>query len=355
MRIGIVAPPWVPVPPVAYGGTEAVIDNLAHGLVAEGVDVRLFTVGTSTCPVPSDHLFDDPVAPMNTALPEAAHVLAAYDALDDVDLIHDHTVLGPLVAGRRGATRVPVVTTLHHLLTPPALRVAAEAARHASIVAISRSQARSAVGVPVTAVIHHGIDLDVHRFGPGDGGHLMYIGRMAPEKGVHRAVRVARAAGRRLVLATKIRTPEERAYYEDEVRPLLLPDAEPPREMGPDQRARLLGGAVALVNPIRWREPFGLVMAEALACGTPVVTFPEGAAPEIVDDGRTGFLCDDEDAMVAALDRIGSLDRRACRAAAEQRFSVARMARDHVRLYRALLDTPRHGTRPARELLPRGA
>ncbi|GAA4790945.1 glycosyltransferase family 4 protein [Actinomycetospora chlora] len=357
MRIGIIAPPWVPVPPVRYGGTEAVVDDLARGLHATGVDVRLFTVGTSTCPVPRAHLFDEPVAPMNASLPEAAHVLAAHDELDDVDLVHDHTLLGPLVAGRRGATHVPVVTTLHHLLTPPALRVAAEAARHASLVAISRSQARSARGVPITAVIPHGVDLDAYRPADGVGDHVVFVGRMAPEKGAHRAVRVARAAGRRLVLATKIRTNEERAYYEEVVRPLLPPDAEPPQEMDRARRVEVLGSAAALINPIRWREPFGLVMAEALACGTPVLAFPEGAAPEIVDHGRTGFLCADEEEMVAALDRLDTLDRRACRAAAERRFSSERMVDDHVALYRALLEAPRTGTagaRSARALL-RGA
>ena len=141
MRIGLIAPPWLPVPPPGYGGTEVVIDNLARGLQALGHDVRLFTVGDSTCPVPLEFLYPAGITPMDADIPEAAHVLAAYDALADVDIIHDHTVLGPLVAGRRGIRQPPVVTTNHGLFTPQTRRIFAEVARHAWIVAISHSQA----------------------------------------------------------------------------------------------------------------------------------------------------------------------------------------------------------------------
>lgn len=338
MRIGIIAPPWVTVPPGGYGGTESVIDNLARGLSARGVDVRLFTVGTSTCPVPRHYLYDDAIRPMNTSVSEAAHVLAGYDALDDVDLIHDHTVLGPLLASRLGATRVPVVTTVHGAFDERMRRIAAESARHAAVVAISRSHARAAVGVPISAVLPHGVDLDAHHAGSGAGEHLMFVGRMSPDKGVHRAVRVARAAGRRLVIASRLREPEEHEYYETCVRPLLGPEDEGPIEMAVGPRLRLLADAAALVNPIRWPEPFGLVMAESLACATPVLAFPEGAAPEIVDHGVTGFLCRDEADMVARCGQLDSLDRGTCRATAESRFSVGRMARDHEELYRRILD-----------------
>ncbi|HEX2810185.1 MAG TPA: glycosyltransferase family 4 protein [Kineosporiaceae bacterium] len=338
MLIGLIAPPWLPVPPPTYGGTEVVVDNLARGLVALGHDVRLFTVGESTCPVPRDSLFAAGVEPIGASVPEAAHVLAAYEWLSDVDVIHDHTILGPLLATRSRTLHPPVVVTNHGPFTGICRPLFAEIARHAAVVAISHAQARTAGGIPVTAVIHHGIDLNVYRPGPGKGGYLVFIGRMSPDKGVHHAVRIARRAGLPLVLVTKMREPAEREYYEREVRPLLPPEAALPVELPLDQRLDLLRNAYALLNPIEWAEPFGLVMAEALACGTPVLAFSRGAATEIVEHGRTGFLCPDEDAMVAALPRVGHLDRCTCRAAAEERFSLLRMARDYEHVYRAILD-----------------
>ena len=167
MRIGLIAPPWIPVPPPAYGGTEEVIDNLARGLTALGHDVRLFTVGESTCPVPRQWLYRSPAERMGASAPEAAHVLAAYQALaGDVDIIHDHTDLGPVLAGQHGMARQPVVTTIHGQVAGNRCRLA-QAARHASIVAISHAHARSFGPIPVAAVIHHGIDLDIHKAGPG--------------------------------------------------------------------------------------------------------------------------------------------------------------------------------------------
>jgi glycosyltransferase involved in cell wall biosynthesis len=337
MRIGLIAPPWVPVPPPAYGGTELVIDNLARGLQELGHDVRLFTVGDSTCPVPKEYLYRQPVAPIGLTVAESAHVLAAYEALADVDLIHDHTFLGPLVAGVAGIRRPPVVTTNHGPFTDETRPIWSQIAQHASIVCISRSQARSSGGIPVSTVIHHGIDLDVHQAGPGGGDYLMFIGRMSADKGVHHAVRIAREAGLPLVLATKMREPDELEYFERAVRPLLDHDAELPTEMPLRRRLSLLRGATALLNPITWREPFGLVMAEALASATPVLAFPNGAAPEIVDSGRTGYLCRDVAEMIDAVRRVGKIDRDDCRASAERRFSLQRMARDHERFYRSVL------------------
>jgi glycosyltransferase involved in cell wall biosynthesis len=338
MRIGLIAPPWVPVPPPAYGGTELVIDNLARGLRELGHDVRLFTVGESTCPVPKEFLYREPAAPIGLAVAETAHVLAAYEALADVDLIHDHTLLGPLVAGLSGLKRPPVVTTNHGPFTEDTRPLWSKVTRHASLICISHSQARASGGVPVAAVIHHGIDLDVHQPGPGGGDYLMFIGRMSADKGVHHAVRIAKQAGRKLVMATKMREAAEIAYFNSQVRPLLDADDETPAELPLRRRLSLLRGADALLNPITWREPFGLVMAEALASATPVLAFPNGAAPEIVDPGRTGYLCRDEDEMVAALRRLGDIDRDQCRNAAERRFSLQRMARDHERFYRRVLD-----------------
>lgn len=338
MRIGLIAPPWAPVPPGGYGGTEQVVNDLALGLSRLGHEVRLFSVGESTCVVPRNWYYQTAVAQIGTTVPESAHVLAAYNDLRDVDVIHDHTFLGPLVAG--GLPDLPpIVATNHGSFTAEARLVYQEAAKNAALVAISRSQRDSAPDVPITAVIPHGIDLQAHAFGDGDGGYLVFVGRMSPDKGVHIAVRVARRSGCRLLVVSKMREPEEHDYFEREVRPLLAGNVELLHELAAPERIKVLRSATALLNPICWPEPFGLVMAEALACGTPVLAFPNGAAPEIVDDGKTGFLCSDESDMVDALTRVGSLFRRDCRAAAEQRFDLMRMAADHESLYLSLLAT----------------
>ena len=245
-----------------------------------------------------------------------------------------------MLAGRRGITRQPVVTTIHGRVTVGNRCRLAQVARHASIVAVSRADARSFGGILVAAVIHHRIDLDACKPGPGTGGYLLFVGRMSPDKGVHHAVRVARRAGWPLVITAKIREPAERAYFEEQVRPLLGPDddmlAEPPLAI----RVDLMRHAAALINPITWPEPFGLVMAEALATATSALVFPNGAAPEIIDHGRSGYLCRGEGEMTAAVARVRQISRWQCRAAAERRFSLARMAADYDRLYRAILEHP---------------
>ncbi len=287
---------------------------------------------------------------------ELAHALAGYEALAGVDVIHDHTLAGPLL-GTAHAGGVPVVVTHHGPFTPDMRRIFVDAARHASVVAISHDQADTAGEVPVRAVIHHGIDTTAYAPGPGDGGYLLFLGRMCADKGVHHAVRVAHRAGRPLVIASKMRERAEREYFRRSVQPLLGPTDELIFEAGLPERVELLGHAQALLNPICWPEPFGLVMAEALACGTPVLAFPNGAAPEIVDHGYTGYLCSDEDAMLAALYGIPALDRAACRAAAEDRFSLTRMARDHEHLYHRLIATvrERRTVRPIDGVRPRVA
>ena len=268
MRVGLIAPPWVAVPPPAYGGTEVVIDNLARGLHERGHDVRLFTVGESTCPVPRDYLYPKAVGTADGSVEEAAHVLAAYDEIgdiNDIDLIHDHTVLGPLLAAPLAPRHPPIVTTFHGEFTAANRRIFARIATGARIVAISHAQAAAAPEVPIAAVIHHGIDLDVYQQGDGAGGYLLFLGRMSPTKGVHLAVRMARQSGQRLILAAKMREPAEWTYYEQCVRPLLGGDDDLWIEPTLSQRLDMLRGATALLNPICWPEPFGLVMIEALA------------------------------------------------------------------------------------------
>ncbi|HLF40544.1 MAG TPA: glycosyltransferase family 4 protein, partial [Acidimicrobiia bacterium] len=313
MRIGLVAPPWVPVPPTGYGGTEAVVDLLARGLRAAGEEVVLFTLGCSTCPVPRRWVYEEPQVPMGIAAAEARHVVRAYRVLTDCDVIHDHTLLGPSFAPRA----TPVVTTNHGPFDPGAREIYGAVARRVPIIAISYSQRATAPELPIAAVIHHGIDPEAFPVGTGSGGYLLFLGRMAPEKGAHRAIEVARRAGLPLVLAAKMREPAERRYFAECVEPHLGADVDFVGEVPQEDKAALLGGARALLNPITWAEPFGLVMLEALACGTPVLSFPNGAAPEIVEHGRTGFLCRDEADMVAAVERLDQLRRSDCRAAVE--------------------------------------
>lgn len=340
MRIGLIAPPWTPVPPVGYGGTEVVVDNLARGLQERGHDVRLFSVGDSTCAVPTSSLYETSPHPIGTTVEEAAHVLAAYDALADVDLIHDHTVLGPLLAPRPQRGVPPVLSTHHGAFTSENRRIFRQIARRASVIAISHDQASRAPEVPIAAVIHHGIDLATYRPGPGDGGYLLFLGRMSPDKGVATALRVAHRTGHRLVVATKMREASEIDYFKTVVEPMLTAEDHLLVEPSIAVRLKLLQQAEALINPIAWPEPFGLAMAESLASGTPVIGHGTGAAPEIIDHGVTGFLCRDEDDLSGAVARIPTLDRRACRAAAEERFSLSRMVRDHLDLYERVLANP---------------
>lgn len=339
MKIGLVAPPWLPIPPGQYGGTEAVIDRLARGLVSQGHEVLLAATADSTCPVPRvPGLRDADPSRMGQGVAELPHVLAAYAALDGVDILHDHTTAGPLCA--RAPRDVPVVTTNHgpfdHDLGP----IYAEMSRRGiAVVAISGHQASTARGVDIAAVIHHGIDLSEVPVGDGDGGYACFLGRMLPGKGVRRAALAARRAGLPLRIAAKMREPLEREYFEQSVQPVLGGDIEYIGEVGPEEKYALLGGAVAMLNPLKWPEPFGLVMIEALACGTPVVASPSGSVPEIVTDGVTGFIRTGTRALAEALSEASTLDRSACRAAAEHAFSTERMVSNHVGLYQRLLLT----------------
>ncbi|MGO4258186.1 glycosyltransferase family 4 protein [Marmoricola sp. RAF53] len=350
MRIGLISPPWVPVPPPAYGGLEAVVDRMARGFVRDGHEVLLAAPANSSCPVPlvpgtAAVERDAPIA--GDAVTELDHVARAYAALADVDVIHDHTRSGPLY--RHRPPGIPVVTTSHGPFTPDLRHLFSHMQCDTSIVAISHHQASTAARIEISRVIHHGLDLDRVPAGQGRGGYAAFLGRMNPEKGIHEAILVARVAGVPLKIAAKMREPEEREYFEAKVAPLLSEDIEYLGEVDESGKYELLGGAVALLNPIQWPEPFGLVMIEALACGTPVVTTARGAAPEIVDDGRTGYLRADLPSLASLLPCAAALDRAACRREVEARFSTGRMVRDHGELYAELVATTRPGVgvRPA--------
>jgi glycosyltransferase involved in cell wall biosynthesis len=205
------------------------------------------------------------------------------------------------------------------------------------VIAISADQAERAPDVPIARVIHHGVDPEQFPSGEGEGGYLLFLGRMTPDKGAHEAIGIAREAGLPLKLAAKMREPDEFAYFHQHVEPLLGAGVQHVGEASKVDKLELLAGASALLNPIRWPEPFGLVMIEALACGTPVLTYAAGAAPEIVEQGVTGFLCADQAALIEAIGRIGELNRRDCRAAVAGHFSSERMVSEHLGLYEEMI------------------
>jgi len=333
VRIAIISPPWVPVPPHGYGGTEAVLDCLARGLQATGHDVLLFATGDSTCDVPMGWDRAVAVGPGDaTPFIEMHHVIKAYEAVQTwgADVVHDHTLFGPVYGQRVG---VPVVTTNHGPFEDDLADIYRAVAPLVAIIAISHNQASQADDIPIAAVIHHGVDPDAFPIGEGDGDFAVFLGRMHPAKGVDAAARIAQRAGVKLKIACKLEEPLEHEYFDQAVAPLLGNGVEFVGEVGGDAREELLGAATCLLNPIDWEEPFGMVMIEALACGTPVVATARGSTPELIDDGVTGYVRTTEDELAACLRHAHLLDRASCRQAVVDRFSTQRMVADHVALY----------------------
>ena len=337
MRIAIIAPPWLPVPPPAYGGTEAMLDNLARGLRAAGHDVMLYATGDSTCDVPIQWVRQAAagVLALNSAT-ELHHVVNAYAAVLDwkADIVHDHTLVGPVYGQRFD---IPLVTTNHGPFDGELGDLYEAIGSQVPVIAISHHHASTARRIPVAAVVHHGLAVDTVPIGTGQGGYAAFLGRMTPSKGVHIAIQVARATGIPLKIAAKMREPAERSYYERMVAPLLGENVEYLGELNGREKLDLLAGAVCLLNPLAWPEPFGLVMIESLACATPVVATPCGSVPEIVTDGVTGYIRATQPELSEALGRIGALDRALCRKDAQARFSTGRMVGDHLKIYERVL------------------
>lgn len=341
MRIAVISPPWAPVPPKLYGGIELVVDRLSVGFHDAGHEVLLFATGDSTTPVPMQYVLEKAEGMrIGMAVPEQRHVMHAYEAVSEwgADVVHDHTIIGPFHAADR-YPHLPVATTIHGPFNEELTDLYERLNKsNTPIIAISHAQANSAPTVQCERVIHHGINVEDFPIGTGAGGYCLFLGRMSPDKGPHRAIAAAKEAGVPLLMAAKMREAWEITFFEEHVKPHLDDQIQYLGEVPHEQKLELLAGAMALLNPIRWNEPFGLVMIEALATGTPVLAFAEGAAPEIVNDGVTGFLCDDEDDMAAKIGRIGELDRVACRAAVENYFSTKRMVDEHIELFASMLD-----------------
>ncbi len=335
MRVAVIAPPWLPIPAPAYGGTEAVIDQLARGLQAAGHDVLLVCHPHSQCPVPRASVIpaEDTVR-MGRASIELEHAIGAYELVQDCDIVHDHTLAGPVYSAR--FPDLAVVTTNHNPFTRTMNALFGAVVPRVALVAISKSHA-SSTDLPIEAVVYNGVNVDDFPVGSGDGGYVALLGRMAADKGVHRAIEIARAAGIPLRIAAKMREPREREYFEEFVRPRLGDDVTYLGEIGANEKCDLLASAMALLNPISWPEPFGMAMVEALACGTPVIGCPQGAAPEIVEHGVTGFLDDTDAELVAGLSAVNRIDRSVCRQHVRDKFSVEQMVHGYVAVFEGRL------------------
>jgi glycosyltransferase involved in cell wall biosynthesis len=345
MRIAQVAPTYERVPPRTYGGTEMIVHLVTEELVARGHDVSLFASGDSqttatlrsVTPVAQRYGDASGDGPIHAEHLHLANAQAAFLAAADgrFDIVHNHAGIEGLVLA--ASARTPVVSTMHNPFVAATQPVwdAYPWAHHA----VSAASAATFPTRGARPPILHGIDVESFQFGQRpDGEFLLFLGRFSKAKGADRAIEAATRAGRRLILAGKI-DPADAAHVEAAIQPAI--DGDRIRYVGevdgPTKRD-LLSRADALLFPIEWDEPFGLVMVEALASGTPVVGFRRASVPEVVDDGRTGFVVDDIDGMVEAIGRIAEIDRRACRSTAEERFTVSRMVDDVEAMYRAVLD-----------------
>jgi glycosyltransferase involved in cell wall biosynthesis len=340
MRIAVVSTPFVRVPPGGYGGTELFCHELVEGLVARGHDVLLYATGDSSASCPVRAIVPRPVWPpdFETEATHAAFALADA-ARAGVDVVQ---LNGPIAVPMTRLVELPAVCTIHHRAMPTSSAVYAG---HPGVrfVAISARQRDLEARLADVHVVHHGVD--PRRYPPSarDEGHLLHLGRYAEEKGTHVAIDVARRAGLPLVLAGRTHAQDE-AYFATEVAPRL--GGPGVREVGEASGARktdLLRGARALLAPIAWEEPFGLVAIEAMLCGTPVLGFARGAFPEIVDEGVTGFLFapGDVDGLVRAARAVGRFDRARCAARARERFASDVMVRRYEALYRDLVASRR--------------
>ncbi|MGH2739469.1 MAG: glycosyltransferase family 4 protein [Actinomycetota bacterium] len=316
------------VPPAGYGGIEWVVALLADGLVDRGHDVTLFATGDSKTRARLEYVFER--APgsklINSVWHDAVHQMLVHRDPSRFDLIHQHTAYSGLVASL--LLDVPVVHTLHGEFTEEMRMTYAGVADRLWFVAVSEDQRSHMPELRYAAVVYNGVDLDLYPFREDKGDFVLFLGRSDPAKGPLRAVEAAKLAGERLVMAMKIADQHEERHWNEVVQPALADDTEVLGEISQDEKADLLSRAKAVLFPIDWDEPFGLVMAEAMACGTPVIATPRGAAPEVVVDGETGFVVGVEDygnAAAAALKRLGEIDSRACRKRVVDRFSKETM------------------------------
>lgn len=340
MRIAQVAPLWERVPPPAYGGIELVVSLLTDELIRRGHEVTLFASGDSIslAKLESVHpqaLRLDPTV-KEYGIYEMLQLSQVYEQAHKFDVIHSHMGCAGLPYGQ--FVKTPTVHTLHGVFTPDNEKMF-KRSRHQPFVSISDSQREPRLDLNVVSTVYNGINVASYEFypQPDEPAYLAFLGRLSPEKGPHHAITIAKRTGSRLKLAGKIDSVDQ-AFYDAEIKPHI--DGDQIQYLGEAnhvQKNILMGGAVATLFPITWREPFGLVMVESMASGTPVIGLALGSAPEVIAHGKSGFLCSSVDECVAALAQVHTIDRAACRAHVQQHFSAQRMTDGYEAVYQQLV------------------
>src|SRR5882757_193474 len=341
MRIAQVAPLTEAVPPKLYGGTERVVYWLTEELVALGHEVTLFASGDSSTSAKLEAMWpralrlDGSIRDANAL--HMAMLERVRQRADTFDFLHFHLDYYPFSLFARQPT--PFLTTLHGRLDLPEHQPTFDTFCDAPVVSISNAQRRPLPQANWITTIHHGLPENLLVPKPVKPSYLAFLGRIAPEKRIDRAIRIAEQCGIPLKVAAKIDR-ADRDYYDEEIRPMMAsPNVEYIGEISDADKSEFLSGAIALLVPIDWPEPFGLVMIEAMACGTPVIAFNRGSVPEVVTDGVTGFIVEDEAGAIGAVDRLSHLSRPGIRAHFEQHYTARRMALDYLATYRELMDT----------------
>ncbi|MDN4517218.1 MULTISPECIES: glycosyltransferase family 4 protein [Mycobacteriaceae] len=355
LRVIVVAPPYFEVPPRAYGGVEAVVADLVDALIDRGHDLTLLGAGHADTAAAFVPLWDRTIPEvLGQPLPEVAHAVkvrravAALAAQGAADIVHDHTLSGALNAPIYRQLGLPTVVTVHGLVDQDVHDYYRDLGDDIDLVAISERQRDLAPGLNWVGRVHNAIRLDDWPFEACKEHYALFLGRFAPEKAPHLALQAAHDADIPLILAGKCDEPPEKAYFSTRVQPLLTVNDYLYGQADATAKRALLTRARCLVFPSQWEEPFGMVMIEAMACGTPVVALRCGAVPEIVHDGVTGFICDDPTELAAAIARTQHLDPAACRRHVKENFSAEQMALGYENIYRRVLAEPMRPEPPLR-------